>query len=309
MDIDVPRALEHLDSIDQGLLAAAEQSAELRKALGAPPKLGDLPTILVHPPTPNGYGEAVRQHIALRNQELGRQAIAELAFVPDQYGAPNPKTGRGDLIFDDSDKESLDEILEQRVPLSPPALFLDMEKTDKPFKAGPDDVRQQVVNYRLEVVAYIRQQRKDLVGVPTLVWKAPHQEHDPERFDEEYRRVQGLWHPLIQIAGAATGRIFAHTNDVQQDLAWMVPYAQFVVELAEDLPVWLTHPPLTDVGLGHDPQYFRGVWEGLSGLGVGLNFSLPYKHVAEKRLLTPQEAILRDQYYIWAIDTALEIVS
>jgi hypothetical protein len=284
------------EGYDQGITDATQDNE--------PPALDSL--VYVHPPTV-GYGEALVEHVLASDQ------VSMMPFIADQYGAKER-----DWVLDPQNKTKLETMLDASVPPLSPVVFLDMEKSQfkEPGDGNTPELRRRKINYRLSVLTHVREHRPDLNDTRFLCWKAPTQVHRAEHFTDEFIEIQRQWLPVINDAQAVAARCFRHYDDMR-DHEWAIPYIQFCLQLAGGLPVIPTVTGLTSLMENANRDETRRFWEAIrsvkvDGIGIaGLDIFVPYKSkVPEKRNLTdPQEIKERDEQFIWAIDTALEIMS
>jgi hypothetical protein len=268
------------EGYDQGVTDATQDHE--------PPALDSL--VYVHPPT-IGYGEALVEHV------LASDRVSMMPFIADQYGAKER-----DWVLDPQNKTKLETMLDASVP--------------EPGDGNTLELRRRKINYRLSVLTHVREHRPDLNDTRFLCWKAPTQVHRPDHFTDEFIEIQRQWLPVIESARAVAARGFRHYDDVR-DHEWAIPYIQFCLQLAGDLPVIPTVTGLTSQMENADRDETRRFWGAIRSVQVdgksiaGFDIFVPYKSkVPEKRNLTdPQEIKERDEQFIWAIDTALEVMS
>ncbi len=162
------------------------------------------------------------------------------------------------------------------------------------------------------------------------VWNHPNRRQMSARHTEaqreEWRRRQWMWAPMIKKAGLLSANCFIWWNDLERDLEWMVPYLELCLEMAGDVPVYVTVQPGQQGQMNPVPkERLVAIWSRLAEVEVdgrritGFDLYLRYKvkhpqwtrrgdPVQKKQRMTPEAAAEQDELLKWSMDTLMRIM-
>ena len=161
------------------------------------------------------------------------------------------------------------------------------------------------------------------------VWNHPNREQVISQQTEEWRHRQWAWAPLIKEAGACSANCFIWWNDVERDLAWMVPYLELCLEITNgEVPVYATVAPAQQSERKPvSRQTLEAIWSRLAQVEVnghriaGFDLYLTYKvknpewegrdDTANSKIafMASEQAAENDELLKWSMDTLMKLVT
>jgi hypothetical protein len=280
----------------------------------------DLPVLCIQPPT-RGYGEKAVAYAI----EIGAYPWPALRNYNVRGG------DKRDFELGDRDRERLIKNIDQLVSHNAPVAFIDLEDHVKYFNKPDSDERtlQRLVEYNTAVVDLITARRPE---TRWGVWNHPNRRQMFTRYTEaqweEWRRRQWMWEPMIKKAGLISANCYIWWNDVERDLAWMVPYLELCLEMAgDDVPVYVTVAAGQQGKMNPVPkERLVTIWRRLAEVEVdgrritGFDLYMPYKAkhpqwtrrgdpVQKKQYMSPELATEQDELLKWSMDTLMRIVT